>query len=278
MKMRHHIILAVFVLTLALVSPSYAEEGAVDAHTAAAEAYFAGDYALAMKLYTPLAEKDDAEAQFNLGVMNQLGQGTDKNDKAAVKWFEKSAALGNPEAQVKLGEMYHEGKGVEKNSKTAAELYAKAADAGSPAAMNNLAYLYYLGEGVKQDFNIARKMFERAADKGVADAQYNLGTMYDEGKGMEKPDSTTAVGWFLKAAAQGNPEAQFALGYLHFSGRGVEPNTVEAYKWLKLAVNAGKEEAVRGLAGVTVSMSKEQIAEGDKLVEAWKPAGEKKTP
>ena len=275
MKMRHHIIFAVLVLALTAFAPACAEEVAADGHDAAAEAYFAGDYALALKLYKPLAEKDDPEAQFNLGVMNQLGQGTDKNDKAAAKWFAKSAALGNPEAQVKLGEMYHEGKGVEKNSKIAAEWYAKAADAGSPAAMNNLAYLYYLGEGVTQDFNIARKMFERAADKGVADAQYNLGTMYDEGKGVPKSDPTTAVGWFLKAASQGNPEAQFALGFLNFTGRGVEANTIEAYKWLKLAVNAGKEEAVRGLAGVTVSMSKEQIAEGDKLVEAWKPVTEK---
>lgn len=276
MKTLHLVILTVLLLSLS--TASYAEEAALDGHDAAAQAYFAGDYAKALKLYTPLAEKDDAEAQFNLGVMNQLGQGTDKNDKAAAKWFEKSAAAGNPEAMVKLGELYNEGSGVTKNSKTAAEWYAKAADAGSPAAMNNLAYLYYLGEGVPQDFNIARKMFERAADKGVADAQYNLGTMYDEGKGMKEPDPTTAVGWFLKSASQGNREAQFALGYLHFSGRGVEANNVEAYKWLKLAVNAGKEEAVRGLAGVTVAMSKEQIAEGDKLVEAWKPVGENKTP
>src|SRR5215213_1517656 len=121
MKTRHHIIIVSLLLALLIFTPAFAEDIAQDGHAEAAQAYFAGDYARALKIYTPLAEDDDPEAQFNLGVMNQLGQGTTQNDEAAVKWFAKSAASGNPEAQVKLGEMYHEGRGVKKDNKVAVD-------------------------------------------------------------------------------------------------------------------------------------------------------------
>ena len=41
----------------------------------AVAAYQRGDYATALRLWHPLAEQGDAEAQFHLGVMYESGQG-----------------------------------------------------------------------------------------------------------------------------------------------------------------------------------------------------------
>jgi TPR repeat protein len=51
------------------------------------EAYKRGDYATALKEWRPLAENGDAQAQFQLGVMYHNGEGVQKDDKEAVKWF-----------------------------------------------------------------------------------------------------------------------------------------------------------------------------------------------
>ena len=44
-----------------------------------------GDFATALREWTPLAEQGDATAQFNLGVMYDNGEGVPQDDKTAVK-------------------------------------------------------------------------------------------------------------------------------------------------------------------------------------------------
>ena len=64
-----------------------------------------GDYETVLKLLRPLAEQGDAKAQFNLGVSYSKGKGVPQDDKEAVKWFRKAAALGDHASQNALGEM-----------------------------------------------------------------------------------------------------------------------------------------------------------------------------
>ena len=56
-----------------------------------------GDYAAALREWTPLAEQGDAEAQFNLGVMYQKGNGVKQDNKQAAKWFALAAKQGRSE-------------------------------------------------------------------------------------------------------------------------------------------------------------------------------------
>ena len=49
------------------------------------------------------AEKGDAEAQFELGLSYQSGQGVSGDDKEAFKWFSKSAIQGNLDAETEVG-------------------------------------------------------------------------------------------------------------------------------------------------------------------------------
>ncbi len=78
----------------------------------ALRAYRNGDYKTAFGLIKPLAEKGDATAQFNIGVMYAKGQGVQKDDSEAAKWYRKSAEQGDGYAQYSLGMIYKKGVGV----------------------------------------------------------------------------------------------------------------------------------------------------------------------
>jgi TPR repeat protein len=68
-------------------------------------AYQRGDYATTLRLFQPLAEQGNAFAQYNLGLMYALGQGVQRNDSEAVKWYRLAAGQGFAEAQTYLGFM-----------------------------------------------------------------------------------------------------------------------------------------------------------------------------
>ena len=75
-------------------------------------AYKSGDYATALREWTPLAKQGNVSAQFNLGLMYETGQGVPKDYKTAVKWYRLAAEQGHPKSQYNLGVMYDNGQGV----------------------------------------------------------------------------------------------------------------------------------------------------------------------
>ena len=173
------------------------------------------------------AEQKDANAQFNLGTLYRNGEGVEKNDAEAAKWYRLAALQGNAEAQFSLGVLYGRGEGVEKNDAEAAKWYRLAADQGDAKARFNLGVLYHKGEGIEQNHAKAAKWYRLAADQGVVEARFNLGLLYYSGKGVEK-NHTEAAKCFRLATDQGIAEAQFSLGLLYDSGKGVEKNHAEA--------------------------------------------------
>ena len=66
-------------------------------------AYDSGDYKTALAEWTPLAEQGGSDAQYNLGVMYDFGDGVPENDKTAVKWYTLAAKQGHARAQTNLG-------------------------------------------------------------------------------------------------------------------------------------------------------------------------------
>lgn len=81
----------------------------------AVRVYDTGDYEQAVKLFTPLAEKGNAEAQYVLGIMYRAGRGVPQDFKKAKKWYLLSAEQGHPIAPFYLGWIYAKGKGVSKD-------------------------------------------------------------------------------------------------------------------------------------------------------------------
>ena len=74
-----------------------------------------GDFATALREWTPLAKQGNARAQFFLGTMYDKGDGVPQDYKTAVKWYRLAAKQGNANAQTLLGTMYGQGKGVLKD-------------------------------------------------------------------------------------------------------------------------------------------------------------------
>ena len=79
------------------------------------DAYNAGNYETALKIYRAAAEQGDIMAQFHLGGMYLKGQGVTQDYKQTVKWWRLAAEQGEDMAQFFLGQKYEKGKGVTKN-------------------------------------------------------------------------------------------------------------------------------------------------------------------
>ena len=216
------------------------------------------------------AEKGDASAQFDLGVMYANGDGIAKDKTEAVKWYRKAADQGHPTAQSNLGVMYDKGNGVAKDEAEAAKWYRKAADQGDVKAQNNLGGMYANGNGVAKDYAEAVKWVRKAADQGNATAQFNLGLMYANGNGVAK-DEAEAVKWYRKAADQGLAAAQYNLGVMYYDGNGVAKDETEAYKWWLLAGAQANEGARKNILVSERRLTPEQRAEGQRLAKAFKP-------
>jgi TPR repeat protein len=93
-----------------------------------------------MTLLRPLAEKGDANAQFQVGVMFSGGQGVKQDLPEAIRWFRLAADQGNADAQYSLGQEYAIGDGIEKNPEEAyfwLDLASNGYDAAGRATAGN---------------------------------------------------------------------------------------------------------------------------------------------
>jgi TPR repeat protein len=137
----------------------------------ATAAYDKGDYATALQLYRPLADKGDARAQNRLGVMYNIGQGVLEDYATAMVWYRKAAEQGNANAQFNLGSMYRHGDGVPRDFETAVIWHRKAAEQGLANAQFELGVMYRDGKGVPQDYVQAHIWFNLAASRFSATRQ-----------------------------------------------------------------------------------------------------------
>ena len=68
-----------------------------------------GDYGTALRLWLPLAEQGNADAQNGLGRLSISGLGVAQDYKEAAMWFRKAAEQGSPAGQFNLGTLYRAG-------------------------------------------------------------------------------------------------------------------------------------------------------------------------
>ena len=129
-------------------------------------AYESGDYATALREWTPLAKQGNARAQHKLGVIYDNGQGVPRDYKTAEKWYTVAAEQRNAPAQYNLGQMYDKGLGVPQDYKTAVKWFTLAAEQGNANAQGNLALMYAFGAGVLKDYVYAHMWGNVAATNG----------------------------------------------------------------------------------------------------------------
>ena len=82
-----------------------------------------GDFATALKEWSPLAGQGDAGAQTSLGFMYYNGDGVVQDYAEAVKWYRLAAEQGDAYAQYALGVMYGSGTGVVQDYAEAVKWY-----------------------------------------------------------------------------------------------------------------------------------------------------------
>ena len=138
------------------------------------------------------------------------------------------------------------------------------AEQGDSKAQFNLGAMYSNGQGVPQDKKEAVKWYRMSAEQGESKAQYNLGNMYREGQGVPQ-DYKEEMKWFRKSAEQGNGRAQLNLGFMYGTGRGVLQDNVYAHMWWNIAASNGEEGAAKNRDIVVEMMTKDQIAEAQRL-------------
>lgn len=187
-------------------SPVVQESEAVTA----AKAYQRGEYAKAREIWQKMAEKGDALAMNNLGILYDRG-------------------LGGP---TDLGRAVH--------------YFALSAKAGSPQGMSNYGWMLDQGRGIASDPAEAARWYDKAARLGQAEAQYNLGLMYERGRGVPQSMSSAAA-WYGQAAAQQQTEALARLGHLYREGTGVSKDLSRAALLLYAAAMNGSADAIKEL-------------------------------
>jgi TPR repeat protein len=99
---------------------------------------------------------------------------------------------------------------------------------------------------------------------------------FDDGfDAYDRGDFETALRVWHPLADQGDARAQYNLGVIYEYGEGVPENDVQAYKWMNLAAAQGNETAKKNKGIVEKEMTREQIAEAQRLSAKWKPVSEK---
>lgn len=139
---------------------------------------FLNDYESLIKA----AADGNADAQYVIAVMFDLGLGLPEDQTTAQTWFElafdgyfqAAQGIANSEAQFKLGEMYFWGIGIKESKEEAAKWYRKAALLRNNDALFALAQMLEIGNGIPEDINEAMRLYRRAAVQGDMRAKSRL--------------------------------------------------------------------------------------------------------
>ena len=252
-----------------------AEQGDAAAQGILGSCYYNGngvgqDCAEAIKWLRKAADQGDTAAELNLALCYKFGKGVAQDQGEFLKRLRNLADRGDAVAQNELGILYDKGDGVPQDYAEAAKWYRKAADQGEALAQCNLSRCYLKGDGVVQDYAAAVKWYRKAADQGDATGQYGLGYCYEHGQGVPQ-NTAEAVILYRRAADQGNAYGQHGLGFHYAFGDGVIKDYVQAYKWVNLASAQGLEVAKQFLPILELQMSRNQIAEAQRLAREFKP-------
>jgi cell division septation protein DedD len=134
------------------------------------DAWQKADYSAAVAIWRPLADRGDADAQFNLGQAYRLGRGVPISLGQAKTWFERAAASGHLDAQTTLGLLLFQNGDQAEGLKW----LRRAAEADEPRALLVYGTALYNGDGVTQDRLLGYAYVSRAAASGLSPAKDTL--------------------------------------------------------------------------------------------------------
>ena len=151
------------------------------------DAWAAQNYDEAIRIWRPLADRGDPDAQYNIAQAYFLGRGVPQNMVLAEQWYERAARQGHPEATANYGLLlFQNGRRQE-----AIPDVTRAADAGDPRAQYVLGTALFNGDIVTRDAPRAYALMSRAAAQNLPPAVTQLAEMerlmspQDRARGVE---------------------------------------------------------------------------------------------
>ena len=127
-----------------------------------------------------LANAGDAEAQFNVGEMYEIGFGVKQDKKEARYWITRSANQKHEKAGFKLLYWDVERDGLEGKNKVKVEELNKMANQGNAQAQYYLGKMYAHGVGINKNSDVAIDWLNKAALVGVLEAELELTSVREE--------------------------------------------------------------------------------------------------
>lgn len=140
---------------------------------AGVDAWSQRNYTGAVAQWRPLADRGDADAQFNMGQAYKLGRGVPQDMKIAQSWFEKASQQGHEKAQVNLGLILFQGG----ERKAAMPWIEKAAARGDARAQYVLGTAHFNGDFATKNWPLAYALMTRSAAQGLPNAATSLTEM-----------------------------------------------------------------------------------------------------
>ncbi len=154
---------------------------------AGVEAWQAGNYDEAIRQWRPLADRGDADAQYNLAQAYFLGRGVPQNMTLAEQWYQRAARQGHEEAEANYGLLlFQNGRRRE-----AMQWIERAAGRGDARAQYVLGTALFNGDLIGRDLPRAYALMTRAAQQNLAPAVTQLAEMerqlspQDRARGVE---------------------------------------------------------------------------------------------
>jgi TPR repeat protein len=223
---------------------------------------------VAFKWFKEAAEREDADAQLEVGLMYESGSVVPHSFKDAESWLKKAAEQGNAAAQNELGLLWRRENSIEPGRKypEAIKWFTKASEQNDPEGHYNLGFMHEKGWGFSKSYGEAMKLYQKAVElEGNSEAAQNglkrFWIQYRKSpQGIQQQNNNIqlyegnpspnlmgflyeyfdkkydeAMQCYRATAEQGNPEGQDNLGRMYANSIGVQQNDAEAFKWFRKA-------------------------------------------
>lgn len=217
-------------------------------------------YDNARKIWKALAQRGNAEASFNLGVLYEDGLGVSQSLSQALLHYETAATGGSFKAQYRLGLLYFTGKKVPLDKAKAKRWLTKAAAEGDSDSIDMLSILSGANSSERDkvflraetahasgDYHQAAQIWQQLADDNDVTSRTRLAWLYEKGLGVKRNLNHAAV-LFRQSAMHGDADAQYALAVMLQTGKGQTKNLQESKLWLQKAADLGHKAASIALA------------------------------
>ncbi|OTG64779.1 tetratricopeptide repeat protein [Acinetobacter silvestris] len=200
------------------------------AFTKVQELIKAKNYTEAYQELDKIGKTGNAQALYNLGFLTQMGQGTPKDDKKALKYYQESASKGYSVANYILAQSYATGSlGLAKDDKKAREYLEKASAQGFEDASVELAVLLFSENKPESDKKGLQKL-EPLIKKGNFQA-IHAKALYDITAGYKTKNEASikqGLNAIQELAKKGYIPALMAVANMMTNGNIVEQNLTEA--------------------------------------------------